>query len=706
MRHKWGDVIAGQKNNDALPKGSGLFVDSWCKASQLFLHLGCPRPKTLDCCACLLLFCLGACSDQSLSSLEGSSGFAEVIFVQRPRQVSTGGLIEPSLPVVGANAYLLQPAMPTGKKIRLTDLVAGDILGLDIADDPERVVLAIRHDATDASHIYKLDLEQIKKGEKCFEANGDLGLACQRLTFGPADDSWPLFLPDGRISFVRSDVMAQVDFQGRGASGILVAIEPDGSGLTRLDYGRGQLLGTRVLRDGTIRAVSWSENQQGQIFRPVLIDPVGIDLVRPIGPLAGVDSLPLNVVQEANSSRTFATCTPIVGTFESGTICQLDDTDRFRGALDSIPIGFGCSPVGRIRESYPVSRGRFLTSLASVSHGCLDRTDDDRGLQPDLSLDVLDRFTGERFPIFNDPDTDELMVRPVLQESFFETDIDIPQRPEIDCLDSAFALKGYVGQSMLDSGAVRVRVLQAISAAEAPFSMDLFGIQVGAVCTDQSATDYSAPIFGDGSFHVKVPSQVPLRLQVLDAYGAALASDPIWRGGPACAQHTCNGCHQNDGKLENFSQSAAANQGAADLWGAQGSQRDFRFTRDIQPILDRSCATSGCHDANTAAGVYVDLSGRLRGLDLHAAPRGPTSVAFYHLTTKDVLRDSQGNIVEQLYPYVAPGQAKDSRLVQRWVFAVDSIVIATQLGLPGERRDRLVTRMIETVLTRLPIGRI
>jgi hypothetical protein len=155
----------------------------------------------------------------------------------------------------------------------------------------------------------------------------------------------------------------------------------------------------------------------------------------------------------------------------------------------------------------------------------------------------------------------------------------------------------------------------------------------------------------------------------VDSFGAALASDSLWRGGPDCAIRQCTACHANDGLAPGFegSQAAAAPPFALfDPQALDSREHSYDFARDIQPILDRSCATTGCHDAQTHAGAYVSLSGNLVGLDLSGSPSGRTTVAYRSLMAWDLVRDDQnGQILERRRMFVVPGSARDSRLMQR-----------------------------------------
>ena len=308
--------------------------------------------------------------------------------------------------------------------------------------------------------------------------------------------------------------------------------------------------------------------------------------------------------------------------------------------------------------------GRFIASYANVPQGCLNASDGDRGLVPDFSIVIVDPATGNRMPIYNRGTDADIYPRPVVERTLLDDDVNLGVLSS-SCEPGGVVIEGYMqdANGQLLTSVARLRVLEGLSGAIAPWVMEIGGRDVGAVCG--SADNYVAAVQADGSFRVRVPAAVPLRIQALDHYGAAVKTDPLWRGGPKCSVRACSGCHAGAEKADDFGESLAAGLEPADL-SDRSAQRSIDFARDIQPILDRSCATSGCHDAQTAAGNYVDLSGSLRGLDLSDGPGGRTSNAYQSLMLVDRLRNTQtGRVIEQRRPYVIPGSARESRLVER-----------------------------------------
>lgn len=608
----------------------------------------------------------GGCNSSMPQGIDDQFGFSALVFTSRPLPDHAGSLLLRDSFQPGGELLLLEPAAPAGRVAKLIGLQQGDVLGVDIGPDGESAVAAVRTGPGDRYHLVRVDLARAGSGDACLQHDGDLGPACARLTFGPANDTRPFHLPDGRVAFVRADPDGPTDVLNRGRARVLVAVEPDGSGLERLDTGPGDALGAGMLRSGWLQLVRSTFHGGRPALRSFRVDPSGGRGAVPEG--GALQNVPVGPISGAND-QVFAACVAAAGTWLAGTVCRREEEGGWSGVVAGIPAGSGCSPEGRVRDPVPLEDGRFLVSYAKVPGGCCNTDDGDRGFVPDIGIAVLDPDKGERLPVYNHPRSAEVFPRPVAARSPLDPGVELT--PPDPCETGGVVMEGFVGQEMLDAGAVRMRVLAWESGALAPWSMELGGGPGGAVCGGDQDGDgrvdaWDAPVHPDGSFRLRAPAGTPLALQAVDAYGAAIDADPVWRGGPACAVRRCAACHQNDADPAGFEQSVAGLAPPAALDADASDRRSYDFNRDIQPILDRSCATSGCHDAQTAAGAYVTLTGGLRGLDLSGTPSGRTSVGYQNLLYVDSIRnDTNGRVLQEHRVYVVPGRARQSRLVQR-----------------------------------------
>jgi hypothetical protein len=598
-------------------------------------------------------------------------GFSDLIFIQRPNPSSTGSLLALNGDFAGARLCLLEPAAPAGNIVPLADLPEGDIQGFDLSPDATQVVFSAKLSEFDRYHLLLLDIRQAKRGPaECLAGTTDVGPACRLITFGPSDDTDPFYLPDGRIAFSRANPDGPVDFRGRIRSRVLLSVDPTGGSTQQLDVEPGHVLGASFLPNGRIQALRWMESVQGAVFRPVGIDPTGSTDFVLDGPVISDFIIPIRPVMDSHDN-ILAACVSPFSTWGAGNLCQRDSQGIWNALLPFIPAGNGCAAEGRLRDPTPIDDHRYVVSYAKNPSGCLNADDERRGLSPDFGIAVLDKTTGERSPLFNQPDKSEIAALPLLPRSLLQNGVLLPQNPEGTCDEGGVVFEGFVGTDLMDQGASRVRVLRALSGADLPWALELGAATASAFCGEDSNHDgavdvVEAPIHSDGSFRLRAPAEAPLRLQVIDHYGASIQTDPIWRGGPDCSVRRCDGCHANGGRPEGIETSMAHALSPALLNAPSSSQQTFDFRRDIQPIFNNTCAISLCHDATTHAGTYVTLDGRMPGLNLSGAASGRTSAAYQTLLAKDLLRESgTGRIFRQREGAVSPGHAQNSRLVQR-----------------------------------------
>ncbi len=104
----------------------------------------------------------------------------------------------------------------------------------------------------------------------------------------------------------------------------------------------------------------------------------------------------------------------------------------------------------------------------------------------------------------------------------------------------------------------------------------------------------TVPVAEDGSALFRVPANVPLSIQPLDAEGKALQLMRSWMTAMPGEVLSCVGCHegQNSAPPTRVSLSALRPPAAIEPW--HGPPRGFNFHREVQPVLDHYCLR--CHD--------------------------------------------------------------------------------------------------------------
>lgn len=113
-----------------------------------------------------------------------------------------------------------------------------------------------------------------------------------------------------------------------------------------------------------------------------------------------------------------------------------------------------------------------------------------------------------------------------------------------------------------------------------------------------------APIQEDGSFHLRVPADAPLRLQLLDESGEAIRTQcgAMWvRPGE---RRGCIGCHEDPELAPPNRLAQAVIQPAFDLTLMAEKKANIDFEHNIAPILADRC--SECHDASHRLNFQMD----------------------------------------------------------------------------------------------------
>ena len=94
----------------------------------------------------------------------------------------------------------------------------------------------------------------------------------------------------------------------------------------------------------------------------------------------------------------------------------------------------------------------------------------------------------------------------------------------------------------------------------------------------------------DGSFHLLVPPNTPIQLQIVDRDGMALRTS-AWIWAKNKENRGCIGCHEDGERTPDNVFAKALGHDAADLMLPPERRRTVDFRRDIQPILTAKCAS-------------------------------------------------------------------------------------------------------------------
>ncbi|ABK17311.1 PD40 domain-containing protein [Syntrophobacter fumaroxidans] len=153
-----------------------------------------------------------------------------------------------------------------------------------------------------------------------------------------------------------------------------------------------------------------------------------------------------------------------------------------------------------------------------------------------------------------------------------------------------------------------------------------------------------APVEPDGSFHIRVPAQIPISFQLLDENGIALAGQRSWTWVMPGESRGCIGCHEDREMAPPNHLAQAVVKPEVQLTIPPENRRSVDYVRDIAPVIQSKCVA--CH---SPGGTLPHL--------------GESIAAF-----RTLCLDGKG--------YIVPGSAGKSALVKRLF-----------LGIGGKSRD-------------------
>jgi hypothetical protein len=164
------------------------------------------------------------------------------------------------------------------------------------------------------------------------------------------------------------------------------------------------------------------------------------------------------------------------------------------------------------------------------------------------------------------------------------------------------------------------------------------------------------PPAADGSVHLKVPADTPLRLQLVDGDGFARVNERAWFWVRPNERRVCIGCHEDRELSPHNVAALAAGRRPTDLTDPK-KWESFSFLDDVQPILDDNCAFSGCH-ASPRPAAALDLVGSFPG----GEPGGPSRAMFVS-SYRNLLAPQDGKPLSVGGRIVHPGDARSSPLL-------------------------------------------
>jgi hypothetical protein len=494
-----------------------------------------------------------------------------------------------------------------------------------VSFDGKRILFAGRKTARDAWSVFEVNAD----GSGLRQITRNAG-NCRR----PMYQSALFYLNDERpsyqITFV-SDAAGEFDESGRTASN-LYSVRFDGSGLRRLTYALSSSYDPFQMQDGRIL---FSSGQRGRI------DLFAIHL-------DGADYAAFSGAQ-GRSIKHMACTTPkrMVAFIESdaltwdgaGTVGTLDLRRNLHSYKAVTTPGDGL-----FHSPSPLPDGSIL-----VSRRPADGTDVH-------AIYRLDLDSGRRTLVFRDPGYHSIQA------------VALVSRPEPDGHSSVveddqnwaklYCLSVYendLKREWMPRGTPRrLRVIEGLAPTAS-------GGAIGKRLLGDIALDK------DGSFHLLVPPNTPIQLQITDADGLALRTC-AWIWAKNKEERGCIGCHEDNERTPENRFAQALGHPAAELTLPPERRRTVDFARDVRPILATQCSTVACHGGG--ARPRLDAGSDLAG---YVEPgRARTSQLVWAILDRNTSRPwdhaGQASIPKHMPPSESPKLTDDERqAIIEWI---------------------------------------
>ena len=498
-----------------------------------------------------------ACGGSDPGPLDGVDS---LVFLQRASRNETGDIFQYTSYKPGAKLVKLSPPTADGVLTELccsnagSEFAAIDISSYDLSYDAKEIVFAGKLNGNSHYGLFLLHL--------------DTGVVDEVHTDPNADYINPVFVPGDKILFLTNKVVepGARQFQDEYERGVTAQV-----GVMNRD-GTGEVLGARnlshrvfpsVMSSGRIVFTQWDHLGDMNAGHLLSMNPDMTTVREAFGKEgSGITNSYLKA-REIAPGRLIAIGTSRDRTLQSGALLDIrlgepyvvdgetradknmsEATASYKLLTPNVPLGREPSPttIGRYYDAYALDAKDSPTLVVSWADGPVESgTLGAAGLDANFGIYVFDSAHNLRKPIYDDPTMWDLAPRPLVAR-------DAP--PQIASSgnhqfggDTALMAGTDVYKSSVANFApgtvYGVRVTEGFSVEEGV--PDDFGLTE----FEGAATLGIAPVEADGSFAALIPAAVPVRMQAIDKFGMALASEPVWVSGAAGESRACGGCHES-----------------------------------------------------------------------------------------------------------------------------------------------------------------
>lgn len=440
----------------------------------------------------------------------------------------------------------------------------------------------------------------------------------RQLTFGPSENSDPIYLPGGRIAFMSHRPGGLVQCGDWALAYCVFTMEADGGDLRQITVSKDGEWDPFLMDDGTIGFTRWeyvmkfwSPIQMLWSVRPDGTNPrlvYGSDLSRSY-------AYPLNY---ASARRIPGTGKLIcVGSAHhntgAGPLCVVDlrhGRDAARGLRRITPVQFVETPDSQPRAGwydcpYPLGENYFLASYTFSSHET-----DTRG----YAIYLVDAHGGKEL-IYRDPELSALFpmpIRPRIRPATVAATVDKFAGPA-DEPEEAFGefLIQDVHEGLDPSARGRAKYLRIVATDERHIHTIPYAIEVGPDSGFETKRVLGVvPVESDGSAYFRLAAGESVFFSVLDENYQALHTMRSVTNIQAGERTGCVGCHEPTRKAPAVRPVLAAMRPASEIEPPPWGRVPMDYAALIQPVLDKHCVA--CHDGAHQPHKSFDLTASRR----------------------------------------------------------------------------------------------
>ncbi len=495
---------------------------------------------------------------------------------------------------LGRNLYVLRVGDPKGTVAPLTHFEHGFVADCEVSWDGKRILFARRLNGENRNYDQMPERKSAlrKPGEPLWggkddpwwhvwEINAD-GTGLRQITRGPYHDVQPAFLPDGRIVFSSTRIGVRDEYHGFPSTGLTI-MNADGSDIHLIGFNLGGDREPAVLDDGRIVF------SRLDIFYSRLKTELTLQTVFPDGTQNSAFYGPERRAYW-NATNTKNGAWALRGAYGG----QSDNRNRVLRLSQPQPFGDGrvvCATSsglalvgpGRHQETlvpherkmavtspFPLGDGRILCAATIKQFKINDRIvtagtpEFDRlnkgprlfrsATNIDLALYTMDAESGKMTLLYNDPDAADFEARPIRPRRRPPVLSDSPVTREQSFTAKLFCKSARISQTeRVRTRGKLLRVIEGRPIVSRHETQQNVPPTIRAFRTNRwrnhggthARVLGTVPLAADGSFHVEVPADRLLHLQVLDSDRRVLGNQLFWMYARPGETRSCVGCHEN-----------------------------------------------------------------------------------------------------------------------------------------------------------------